>query len=299
MGIAEKLEKKKNELKILMGNGIVKLVFEDGSEEEIEDKKDEKIIVGGLTEEKINVLKDPIASRLYYMLLLRAYNKFGIAKAYYGKKKNIARRVIDEAMDKLEKNGFINKVEWNEIFKKKYKITEKSKYVYLSDVSNLILYIFSEFGEIIPEYYFLIFLFKTLNPNELFFEWNVSEIREEEVDVIKLMKIKLLYLLSISLYLRTKYHEAWSSTAELYVENFRTVIRKLTLLFRFADYPQITSYFLSILQEETHEVILEELNEIILRQYEKENNTIFNLVLFFMYWPSDLIIDFLDKLSAK
>jgi hypothetical protein len=83
------------------------------------------------------------------------------------------------------------------------------------------------------------------------------------------------------------------------VENFRTVIRKLTLLFRFADYPPIISYFLSILQEETHEVILEELNEIILRQYGKENNAIFNLVLFFMYWPSDLMIDFLDKLSAK
>ncbi|MCW1296870.1 MAG: hypothetical protein OH319_04285 [Candidatus Parvarchaeota archaeon] len=298
MGIEEKLRKEGSELKILMGRGIVKFVFKDGSEYEILEKEGEKILIGGITHEKMNVLKDEIASRLFYMLMLRPYNKFGIASTYYQRKKNIARRVIDEAIEKLEKNGFINEVEWNEIFKKKYKITGKSKYVYVADLSNLFFYLLAEDGEIIPEYYFFMLLFKVLNPNELFFEWSVSNIREEEVDILRLIKMKLLYLLSISLYLKTKYQEAWSPIASLYSQNFRVVIRKLMLAFRFIDYVAPISYFLSILEGEVPEIMVDEASSIVTKYY-GENKSILSLIIFFMYWPSELIIDFLDKIALK
>jgi|GEM_PF-2129153 len=287
MEIPEKFKKEPGELKVFLANGSVRIIFKDGTIWEVEDPKEESVEVEVLPDKALEILKYPLTSRLFYMLILRPYHKFGIASEYYGRTKNLARGHIDKALKALEERGLLRREEWRPEFKEKYDIPSKSRYVLFGNIIPLLKKALSDGNKMKPEHFFLVNIFEAFPSRHFFFEWEVKGIREKNVDVLKLLKMKLLTLLLFILQTRLKFPEENASLKNVF-DGFSEVARKLGFLFQYIDSKPVIDYLFKLLLHEVPQTVMGELKSITTSYYGGDEEVLKLFLMSFFFSLEDL-----------
>lgn len=301
MKIPRRIELEPAELKFFLFNGGVRVLFQDGSIWEVENASEERIPVSATTviaRDKIGFFEDEMAARIYYLLLLRPYHKLGLAGIYYNRKRNVARGRIDKAIRKLKAMGVLRISEWIPEFESKYDISPKSKYIYSADIIKPIRTILSDERVIKPEMEFLVNLFDVFYPHEFFFEWEVNNIREKNVDVFKLLKIKLMSLLLLAQHLQVKNHELWFGESKETKKGYLEIAQKMGVLFQYVDVKPVADYLFKLLLSELPPNVTDDLTGLVVHYMGQENDNVFKLLVFLIFLPSETIQEILDKLMS-
>ncbi len=289
--------KKIGELKFFPTRGILKLIYKDGSEKVLKDPKVSFFPIKKIPEEGIKVLKDKTTSRIFYLLLLRPYNKYMLAATYYGRWRNIPRVRVDMALKKLRTYSLIQEIPWSKELAKKFEISRKSRHIYKANASELLKFILSENNEIRAEFYLLVQLVKCLSLEEVYFEWSVTNLRKENVDVMKLIKMKFHFLILLSLLVKSRGYRILERPVKLISENMPSMCRKIASLLQIYEAKPILEQFVNSIEEEIPEIILNEIHRIIIRFFGKKNDSIFKLIVFLLVLPEEIIEELLEKLS--
>ncbi|MCW1303208.1 MAG: hypothetical protein OH339_03130 [Candidatus Parvarchaeota archaeon] len=289
--------KKIGELKFFPSRGILKIVFQDGSEELVRDPRVDFIKISKIDEKAIQILKEKIVSRIFYMLLLRPYNKYLLAATYYGRWKNVPRSKIDRILERLESTSLIRDMPWAPEFGERFGISKKSRKVFEANGHELLKFVLSEDSEMRAEFFILAELVRHLNPREIYFEWSVSSIREANVDIIKLIKMKFLLLEFIAMLVRNRCFRILERTLNSIGENFQSLCRKLAWLIHVYEPKPILEHFISSIEEEIPEIVLTEIDRMIIKFFGKKSDAIYKLLLFMLVLPEKTAEELVTKLS--
>jgi hypothetical protein len=301
MRIPRRIENEPAELKFFLNNGSVRVLFQDGSIWEVENASEERIPVSSMTtiaKDKLGFFEDEMAARIYYLLLLRPYHKLGLAGIYYNRKKNVARGRIDRAIRMLKSMGVLRTSEWVPEFEEKFDISPKSKEVYSADILKPLRTILSEERVIKPEFEFLVHLFDVFPLNEFFFEWEVSNIREKNVDVFKLLKIKLMSMLVMTQYIQAKNQEVWFSSTRSVVTGYLEVVQKLGVLFQYIDVKPVADYLFKLLLSEMPPTVTDDLSGLVVHYMGQESPNLFKVLVLLLFLPPETIKELMDKLMS-
>jgi len=289
--------KKIGELKFFPTRGVLKIIYQDGSEELLKDPKIDFIKIQKISEDVVKLFKDKIASRIFYLLLLRPYNKYMLAATYYGRWKNIPRVRIDFALKKLKEFHLIKRIPWSQELAEKFGISRKSKHIYEADTFELLKFILSEDSEIRAEFYLLVHLFKNFDLNEVYFEWGVLNLREENVDIIKLLKMKLYFLILLSLLIKSRSYKILGESMRSMSKNIPSISRKLIPLLQAYEPKPILDQLIRSMEEEVPEIVLNEINRMVIKFFGKRNESIYKVLLFLLILPEERVEELLEKLS--
>lgn len=288
-------EEESSELKLNLITGNVWLKFKDGYEDNL-DEPAGSYHLESLPKGHLELLKGGLTSQLFYLSLLRPHNKYTLAQTYYKKKHNLARSRLDKAINRLEKTGLLRNLSWDPVFKKSFGLTGRSKYVFSSDFTLLLDLWLSEGEDLRWEFQFLKVFFKTVNLSKLFLEWEPDEVRKREIDVVELFKSKFFTLLTLALFTRLKYGQAWESIVRATQDNFVVLLRKLGFLVQYVEPVSTISYFLTKLVQSLTPAMMDEI-EVFLRRFYGENyEPIFHTVVFLLYLPSSSIEELISRL---
>ncbi len=301
MKIPRRIEFEPAELKFFLFNGSVRVLFQDGSVWEVENASEERIPVSATTviaRDKLGFFEDEMAARIYYLLLLRPYHKLGLAGIYYNRKRNVARGRIDKAISKLKAMGVLRISEWIPEFERKYDISPKAKYIYSADIVKPLRTILSEERVIKPEMEFLVNLFDVFYSHEFFFEWEINNIRERNIDVFKLLKIKLMTLLTLALHIQVKNHELWFGQTKEMKKGYLEVAQKMGVLFQYVDVKPIADYLFKLLLSELPPGVTDDLTGLVVHYMGQEDDNVFKLLVMLMFLPSETIQEIFDKLMS-
>lgn len=289
--------KKIGELKFFPSRGVLKIIFQDGSEEQVKDPQVDFIKVSKIDEKTIQILKEKIVARIFYMLLLRPYNKYLLAATYYGRWKNVPRSKIDKILERLRSSSLITEVPWMPEFGERFGISRKSRKIFEANGHELLKFVLSENGEIRAEFFILVELVRHLNPREIYFEWNVSSIREANVDVVKLIKMKFLLLEFLAMLVRNRCFRILEKSISSIGENFPSLCRKMAWLIRFYEPKPILEHFLTSLEEEIPEIVVTEIERLVIKFFGRKSDSIYKLLLFMLVLPEKTAEELVTKLS--
>ncbi|MBR9679164.1 MAG: hypothetical protein GON13_02765 [Nanoarchaeota archaeon] len=288
-------EAESSELKLNLITGNVWLKFKNGYEDGL-DEPSGTFRLESLPKEHLGLLKGGLTSKLFYLFLLRPHNKYTLAQTYYNKKTNLARSRLDKSLVRLEKTGLLRSLSWDPVFKKSYGLTGRSRYIYTADFSLLLDLWLSEGEELKWEYYFLKSFFKTVNLSKLFLEWDTKEVRKRDIDIVELFKSKFFTLLTLALFSRLKYGQAWESIVKTTENNFVSLLKKTGFLLQYVDPISTTSYLLTKLVQSLTPAMMDEMEVFLRRFYGEQFEPIFHTVVLFLYLPAPLIEDLISKL---
>jgi hypothetical protein len=290
-------EEESSELKINLITGNIWLKFKSGYEDEIDEP------AGGyrlesLPREHLELLRGGLTSQLFYLSLLRPHNKYTLAQTYYKKKKNLARSRLDKSLKILEKTGLLRNLSWDPVIKKSYGLTGRSKYIFTADFSLLLDLWLAENEELKWEYYFLKVFFKTVNLSELFLEWEPDDVRKRQVDVVELFKTKFFTLLTLALFTRLRYGQAWEAIVNSTSENFNSLLKKLGFLMQYIEPITTISYFLTKLVQSLTPAMMDEIEVFLRRFYGEKYEPIHHTVIFLLYLPLPILEELINKLFS-
>jgi len=304
MEIPEKFKTEPSELKLFLERGSIRVYFEDGTFWEVENPEKEVVKVqkqeNQIPDNFKHYLAEPMVNRLLYLLLLRPYNKLSLAVSYYKRKKNIARGHIDKALLKLKKLNLLRKVDWKPEFLEEYGLTNRSKHIYVARPDPLFFTMFSDESHMFPEHFFITNVLKSKvghMSKKFFFEWDTDKIKEENVDVFKLIKIKIYELLLMVSCVKNKHNEIWHIHSKATITNFREIMKKLGILFQYIDPEPVLDYLVSVLVEELAEPILEDLKNSIERLYGSSDENLFKVAVILMFLPPLFLEELLSKMA--
>ncbi len=284
-----------SELRVNIITGNVFLKFKNGYEDDL-DAPSGSFHLDSLPRSHMELLRGGLSSQLFYLSLLRPHNKYTLAQTYYKKKHNLARSRLDSSIKRLSEANLLKNLSWDPVFKKSFGLTGRSKYVFTADFSLLLDLWLADSEDLKWELFFVREFLRTVNLSQLFLEWAPDSVRHRDVDVVELFKSKMFTLLSVAMFTRLKYGQAWEAVVKATESNFVSLMRKMGFLLQYLEPISSISYLLTKLVQSLTPAMMDEIEVFLRRFYGEKYEPIFHTVVLFLYLPPSVVEELLAKL---